>query len=44
MGYLYLSIAVVAEVVATNALKASEEFSNLGPSIIVIVGYGPVSV
>jgi small multidrug resistance pump len=40
MGYLYLSIAIVAEVVATNALKASEEFSKLGPSIIVIVGYG----
>jgi len=36
MGYLYLS----AEVIATGALKASEEFSQLIPSIIVIVGYG----
>jgi len=39
MEYWYLSIAIVAEVIATSALKASEEFSNLGPSIVVIVGY-----
>ena len=39
MGYLYLTIAVVAEVIATNALKASEEFTRLGPSLIVAVGY-----
>lgn len=39
MGYLYLAIAIVAEVVATNALKATEEFSKLGPSIIVVVCY-----
>ena len=40
MGYLYLSIAIIAEVVATNALKASEEFTRLVPSIIVLAGYG----
>ncbi len=40
MGYLYLSIAIVAEVIATSALKASEEFSKLVPSILVVVGYG----
>ena len=40
MGYLYLTIAIVAEVVATNALKASEEFTKLIPSIVVVVGYG----
>ena len=40
MGYLYLSIAIIAEVIATSALKASEEFSQLVPSIIVVVGYG----
>lgn len=39
MGYLYLSIAIIAEVIATTALKASDEFSRLGPSIIVIIGY-----
>jgi small multidrug resistance pump len=39
MGYLYLAIAIVAEVIATSALKASEEFSRLIPSVIVVVGY-----
>ncbi|MDA0680690.1 MAG: multidrug efflux SMR transporter [Proteobacteria bacterium] len=40
MGYIYLSIAIVAEVIATSALKASEEFTRLGPSIVVVTGYG----
>lgn len=39
MTYLYLAIAIVAEVAATSALKASDEFTNLVPSIIVVVGY-----
>ncbi|GJL71680.1 MAG: multidrug transporter [Nitrosomonas sp.] len=40
MGYWYLAIAIIAEVIATNALKASDEFTKLIPSIIVVVGYG----
>ena len=40
MGYLYLAIAIIAEVIATSALKASEEFTRLSPSIIVVLGYG----
>lgn len=40
MSYLYLTLAIVAEVVATSALKASEEFTRLFPSLIVVVGYG----
>ncbi len=40
MGYWYLVIAIVAEVIATTALKASDGFSNLWPSIIVVAGYG----
>ena len=40
MTYLFLTIAIIAEVAATSALKASEEFTRLTPSIIVIVGYG----
>ncbi len=40
MPYLYLAIAIIAEVVATSALKASAEFTKLYPSFIVIVGYG----
>ena len=39
MAYLYLTIAIIAEVTATSALKASDEFTKLGPSIIVIVGF-----
>ncbi|MBA4789456.1 MAG: multidrug efflux SMR transporter [Pseudomonadota bacterium] len=39
MTYLYLLIAIVAEVIATSALKAAEGFTRLGPSIIVAVGY-----
>jgi len=40
MAYLYLAIAIVCEVVGTSALKASEEFTRLVPSLIVIAGYG----
>ena len=38
-GYIYLTIAIIAEVIATSALKASEEFTRLTPSIIVALGY-----
>ena len=40
MSYLYLVIAIVAEVIATSALKASDQFSKILPSIIVVIGYG----
>jgi len=39
VSYLYLSIAIVAEVIGTSALKASEGFTRLGPSLITILGY-----
>lgn len=39
-GYLYLAIAVVFEVLATSALKASNGFTNLAPSLLVVIGYG----
>lgn len=39
MNYLWLSIAIVAEVIATSALKASESFTRLWPSLVVVVGY-----
>ena len=39
-SYAFLAIAIVAEVIATTALKASEGFSNLLPSVLVVVGYG----
>ena len=38
--WLALAIAIVAEVIGTTALKASNEFTRLVPSLIVVVGYG----
>ena len=38
--WAYLGIAIVAEVIATSALKSSESFSKLGPSLVVVAGYG----
>ena len=40
MAYQYLGIAILAEVIGTSALKASREFTNLVPSLFVVVGYG----
>ncbi|MFC5523185.1 DMT family transporter [Polaromonas jejuensis] len=39
-SYLALGIAIVAEVIATTALKSSDSFSRLVPSIITVTGYG----
>lgn len=39
MGYWYLIIAIVSEVVATSALKSTEEFTRFWPSVLVVVGY-----
>jgi small multidrug resistance pump len=38
--WLILGIAIVAETIATSALKSSEGFSRFWPSAIVVVGYG----
>jgi len=40
MHYVYLGIAIVAEVIATSSLKAAQEFTRPIPSAIVIAGYG----
>jgi len=40
MAYIYLLIAIVAEVIGTSALKASDGFTKWIPNIIVVVGYG----
>lgn len=39
MTYLFLLCAIIAEVIATSALKAANGFTNLVPSLIVVVGY-----
>jgi small multidrug resistance pump len=40
MAWIYLTIAIIAEVISTAALKSSEGFTKLTPSILVVVGYG----
>ncbi|MCH8498890.1 MAG: EamA family transporter [Marinobacter sp.] len=37
--WLFLAVAIGAEVVATSALKSSEGFTRLLPSIVVVMGY-----
>ncbi|MET7701801.1 multidrug efflux SMR transporter [Streptomyces sp. NPDC005485] len=39
MGYLLLAGAIAAEVAATTAMKFSEGFSRLWPSLITLTGY-----
>jgi len=40
MHYIYLLFAILTEVVSTLALHASAQFTKLGFSAIVVVGYG----
>lgn len=37
--WMFLFIAIVSEVIATSALKATADFTKLWPSVIVVVGY-----
>lgn len=39
MGYVMLAGAITAEVAATTAMKYSDGFSRLGPSLVTLVGY-----
>ena len=40
MPALFLAIAIVAEVAGTVALKYTDGFTNPGPSVLVVAGYG----
>lgn len=40
MSYLYLFISIITETIATLALKSSNSFTVLIPSLIVVMGYG----
>jgi small multidrug resistance pump len=39
VAYAILLAAIVAEVIATSALNASDGFTRLGPSLITVIGY-----
>lgn len=38
--WIFLCLAVVSEVIGTSALKQSEGFTKLWPSLMVLVGFG----
>ena len=38
--YIYLVLAVVAETVGTSALQASQQFTRVWPSVLVVLAYG----
>ena len=40
MPWIYLTFAIAMEVVGTSALKMSDGFKRLGPSLVVVGGYG----
>ena len=40
MHYFYLALAVLGEVIGTSFLKATEDFTKLWPSLIVVLVYG----
>lgn len=40
LSYVLLVLAIISEIVATSALKASYGMTRLVPSLVVVVGYG----
>ena len=38
--YLILALAILAETVGTSAVQASQQFTRLWPSVLVVVAYG----
>ncbi len=37
--YIYLFFAIVAETIGTSAMKASDQFTRIGPSILTVVSF-----
>lgn len=40
LHYVYLIVAVAAETIGTTALQASNQFTRIGPTLLVVVAYG----
>ncbi|MGI4983661.1 MAG: SMR family transporter [Janthinobacterium lividum] len=38
-NYLFLAAAILAEVIATSALKGSDGFTRVGPAVLTVAGY-----
>jgi len=39
MKYLYLALAIISEVIGSSFLNASNQFSKIVPSVIVVIAY-----
>jgi len=39
LHYVYLIVAVAAETIGTTALQASNQFTRLGPTVLVVIAY-----
>ncbi len=39
MHYVYLTLAILTETIGTSAIQASRQFTRLGPSLVVVIGY-----
>lgn len=40
MKWVYLGLAIVSEVIASSALRASDGFTRVWPTLALLVGYG----
>lgn len=40
IAWVWLTLAIIGEIVATTSLKASKELTVLVPTILIVVGYG----
>ena len=40
MAYVYLLVAIIAEVIATSLIKSTEGFTRLWPTVACLAGYG----
>ncbi|WP_299198416.1 SMR family transporter [uncultured Tateyamaria sp.] len=40
LHYVYLVLAVAAETIGTTALQASNQFTRMGPTLLVVLAYG----
>jgi len=39
MHYIYLALAILTETIGTSAIQGSRQFTRLGPSLLVVIGY-----
>ncbi|MFY8269024.1 MAG: DMT family transporter [Terrimicrobiaceae bacterium] len=39
MSWIYLGIAIIAEVIGTSTLKSTDGFTRLGSSLVAVMGY-----